>query len=395
MKSVLSILLLFISFISTSQKLGSIVNEFRLIGNLTNKTARLVEYERALKKVQGKFPLIEKDSVLFLYRGNAESVIWMGDFNGWGRDQEFNNKGIKIDSLDLWYLKARFPEDARLDYKLVINGKDWILDPENKAEQWGGAGPNSVVYMPAFKKDNFDRPVMKEMAGIVSDNQLLQSSTLGSRLQYSVYLPNNYSSKKKYPSIYVTDGQEYADQKLGSMIQILDNLILLGRIKPVIAVFISPVNPEDKQNKRMDQYTLNEAFLKVISEELVPRIDSLYSTEKESRSRAIMGTSLGGLNSAYFVFKRPDVFGMAGIHSPAYWYKPDIFQIAESSEIMPFRVFMSTGVIMDGEKESRKMKQILEKKRVNLVYKEVNEGHSWGNWRNLTDDLLVALFGNN
>ena len=39
-------------------------------------------------------PLIQEDSVAFLYRGKAKSVSWMGDFNGWGYNKNFNNKNV-------------------------------------------------------------------------------------------------------------------------------------------------------------------------------------------------------------------------------------------------------------------------------------------------------------
>jgi enterochelin esterase-like enzyme len=39
------------------------------------------------------------------------------------------------------------------------------------------------------------------------------------------------------------------------------------------------------------------------------------------------------------------------------------------------------------------MKTILEAKGYPLQYKEVNEGHSWGNWRALIDEPLIWFFG--
>ena len=42
------------------------------------------------------------DSVAFLYRGDAKSVLWMGDFNGWGNDKKFKNSGTKIPHTDIW-----------------------------------------------------------------------------------------------------------------------------------------------------------------------------------------------------------------------------------------------------------------------------------------------------
>ena len=54
---------------------------------------------------------------------------------------------------------------------------------------------------------------------------------------------------------------------------------------------------------------------------------------------------------------------------------------------------MSTGVIFDTEESARKMKKIFDEKGYPLKYFEVNEGHSWGNWRGLLDDMLIYFFG--
>jgi enterochelin esterase family protein len=54
---------------------------------------------------------------------------------------------------------------------------------------------------------------------------------------------------------------------------------------------------------------------------------------------------------------------------------------------------MTSGVINDTSKESRKMKEVLEANSCVYHYREVNEGHSWGNWRNLIDDVLIDLYG--
>jgi len=53
---------------------------------------------------------------------------------------------------------------------------------------------------------------------------------------------------------------------------------------------------------------------------------------------------------------------------------------------------MTSGLIHDTSTESRKMKGLLESSSCVYNYREVNEGHSWGNWRGLIDDILVDLF---
>src|SRR5688572_20689103 len=53
-----------------------------------------------------EIPFVVEDSVAFFYRGQASSVVWMGDFNGWGYNKDFNNKGKRIADSDIWILKA-------------------------------------------------------------------------------------------------------------------------------------------------------------------------------------------------------------------------------------------------------------------------------------------------
>lgn len=94
----------------------------------TTKTSALFQSLADARKI----PLVENDSVAFLYKGEANAVAWVGDFNGWGYDAGFPNKGKKIPHTNIWLLKTAFPKNARLDYKIVLNGDTYILDPENR-----------------------------------------------------------------------------------------------------------------------------------------------------------------------------------------------------------------------------------------------------------------------
>ena len=139
---------------------------------------------------------------------------------------------------------------------------------------------------------------------------------------------------------------------------------------------------------------MNEKFLKFVADELVPKIDADYQTNSKATARAILGTSLGGINSAYFGISRPDVFGLIAIQSPAFNHKTEIYASYQNSPKQPLNIFMTTGVIHDTENAARHMKQILEEKDYSINYIEVNEGHSWGNWRALLDDMLIYFWGN-
>jgi enterochelin esterase-like enzyme len=298
-----------------------------------------------------------------------------------------------VGSSNVWVMKAALPRNARLDYKIVLNGREWLPDPDNPHQQWGGGGPNSELRMPDWKPEPLTIRRNSVAKGTFSESQLMFSHQLGYDILYKVYVPAGYEHLDNLPTIYVTDGQEYVDERLGAMINVLDNLIADKKIKPIIAVFIDPREVKDpSNNRRMIELPLNDHFLEFVRDELVPHIDKSYRTNPSPDARAIMGTSLGGLNAAFFGLKAPDTFRLIGIHSPAFWYRPKIYEMYNESPQLPLKIFMTTGVMSDTEEGARQMKSILEKKNYNFQYLEVNEGHSWGNWRALIDDILVYFF---
>jgi enterochelin esterase-like enzyme len=358
----------------------------------TDSTAAVFEKLNTSRNI----PFVVGDSVLFLYRGEANSVKWMGDFNSWGYNKTFLNSGTRIQGANVWYLKAAFPSDARLDYKIVLNNEQWILDPHNPLHQWSGVGggsPNSELRMPAWKTDASTSFKPSAPAGKLIKDILFTSQSLGYQVTYSIYLPDAYDPLKTYPVLYVTDGYEYLHENMGNLYITLNNLIHQKTIRPVIAVLVDHREPVNRSNnKRMTELALNEKYLRFFTHELIPSVESNYRISKLPGERAIIGTSMGGLSAAYFSFSRPDLFGLAGIQSPAFWFKPEIYTLCGNPEKPPVKVFMSTGTIHDTEEGARKMKSILEKSTCTYQYKEVNQGHSWGNWRDLVDDILIYFF---
>lgn len=336
-------------------------------------------------------PLLSKDSAVFLYRGLATAVWWAGDFNGWG-SKPSPAKGKRVKNTDIWLAAFAFPAAARFDYKIILNERDWILDPVNPHQQYSGVGggsPNSEVRMPGWKGDACQIIRTAVAQGTLQESRI-RSGQLGYELAYSVYTPQGVD-QGPLPTLYVTDGNEYLDARLGNMRTVLDNLISDKRIRPVRVVFIDAREPGNlTNNRRMSELSLNESYLKFLAEELIPAVEG--TSEIERSSRGILGTSLGGLTAAYISFRRPDLFGLAGIQSPAFWYKPEIYSLGENSGKPSVRYYMSSGTYFDTAEASRRMKPILESRGHTVVYQETAEGHSWGNWRNLMDDLLMALY---
>lgn len=344
--------------------------------------------------IHKQIPFILGDSVAFLYMGdtNTNSVKWAGDFNGWNPEQQ-DYSGKRVGLSNIWMVEKSFPLDARLDYKIVVDGQ-WRLDPVNNLVQYSGFGPNSELRMPEWEFPQETILINGVSRGTLSGNISILSSTdnLGYKVNYRIYTPAGYKNLSDLPVIYVTDGQEYSDDRLGAMLIVLDNIIYQQKIEPCIAVFIDPRDPDNlSNNRRMTEYAANIRFANFVADELVPQIDLNYKTNASPDKRAILGTSMGGWNSAFFGLKRSDKFHLIGIHSPA--FDQIIIQEYSLVEKLPLKMFMSTGVIYDTQDRARAMKVILDQKGYPLIYVEVNQGHSWGNWRALIEEPLVYFFG--
>jgi enterochelin esterase-like enzyme len=382
-----------VGFLITSRLLVS-AQDYSGFTNTIQSLKDSVQFEVFKKK--NTIPFIVEDSVAFIFYGKAISVSWMGDFNGWGYDKTFISKGVNIKGTSIWILKAKFPKNARLDYKILVDGNNWILDPSNPHQQWSGVGggsANSELRMPDWK-ESVEQQAKQVEHGTIKSDILINSKILHYQVTYSIYLPAGFQKLGQLPVIYVTDGYEYLHPQLGNMTTVLDNLIAEKKIKPIAAVFVDHREPINRSNnRRMQELAMNTQYLDFFTNELIPEIERNFPVSKLASERGIMGTSMGGLTATYFAFTKPGVFGLVGIQSPAFWTKPQIYQLCTNQVAPSIKISMTSGVINDTSKESRKMKEVLEANSCIYHYREVNEGHSWGNWRNLIDDVLIDLFG--
>ncbi len=345
-------------------------------------------------KSNNEIPFTIDTTVVFAYYGKAKEVAFVGDFNQWSaNDKSYSAK--KIRGSDLWILECNFPSDARFDYKIVVNKNEWMLDTNNNRIQHGGFGPNSELKMPQWESSKYTAEQSDINKGTVSATQTIISNetNLDYSVNYQVYLPYNYQIQTKLPVIYVTDGHEYMNQKLGNMITVLDNMIADKTIKPLIAVFIDPRNPNNpEENRRLSEYACNDRFVDFITHELVPKIDETYKTDPQAESRTILGTSYGGKIAIYIGVKNSAVFGNIAAQSPA--LDEDLIREYGKIKKLPLKIYLSCGTFYDNDNNTKLMRDVLIYKGYPIEYITVNESHSWGAWRNQIDIILKYFYKN-
>ena len=144
-----------------------------------------------------------------------------------------------------------------------------------------------------------------------------------------VALPPDYGpSIDPCPVIYVQDGQNLFDPTASfagdwGVPKTLEVLALEG-IRPIV------VGIPNRGRLRRYEYSPfrdiihggggGDRYLAFVVETVKPLIDASFRTCPERSRTVIAGSSLGGLISLYGLYRHADVFGAAGVLSPALWF---------------------------------------------------------------------------
>jgi enterochelin esterase-like enzyme len=375
---------------SSYAEFKSQLNSITAISDATQRTTELNSFWTTLQNA-GQVPYAQGNQYAFLYRGNATSVAFAGDLNGWSPQAATNIAGT-----NLWIREGTLAADGRTDYKVVVNN-NWILDPANPLQMWSGIGTaNNELRMPSyvFPQETVRNPATPR--GTLTNNITVASTNLGYTVNYRVYTPPNYAAAqlRDLPVVYVTDGHEYLADYLGAMPIVLDNLIESGDLQPTIAVFIDPRQPTNQNNnRRLREYNMNAAFANFVAGELVPAIDAAYRTEKSADARTILGTSMGGLAAAHLGATKSSVFHNIAPQSPAYNQNSAIYSLYQNNNLQFLDIFQTNGTLGGDGSGANTMANIWTARGYDFDRLIASEGHSWGQWRGQLDSILTTLIG--
>ncbi len=285
---------------------------------------------------------------------------------------------------------------AKGNYEYKITRGSWIKE-ETNAEGKGisnrtfslHADTTIIINIAAWNDDFKSNIVSSAKKHTASVNvKIMDSAFYIPELQRSrriwVYLPPEYSSsKKKYPVLYMHDGQNLFDNFTSyagewGVDEYLDSIFKSGQ-KEVIVVGI------DNGPKRMNEYNPwqfqdlgkgeGDLYVDFLVKNLKPSIDKNYRTLKDKPNTFIAGSSMGGLISLYAILKYPQVFGGGGIFSPAFWTASGI----DSTTLADSKQMNSKLFFYAGGKEGDSMIPDMQK-----IEKEIRE-HSQSHVKEMID----------
>ncbi len=264
---------------------------------------------------------------------DERKVHLIGNFNEWNSEkavtmkrQESGQYSISIPPYVKLPIEYKFIKDnlngIEIDEygndaeKRIISNRD--NDVINKVLRWKEDGLTyKKEYLPTIKviSDNFEIP------------QLIKTRRI------AALLPHDYhETDKKYPVLYLQDGQnlfdDYApygnwslDEKLAIMAERGSNNFI------VIAI-------DHGRDKRIEEYTPShqtkigmgdgKKYARFLADTLKPYVDGHFRTKPERENTGIGGSSMGGLISLYAGLLYPEVYSKLLIFSPSLWVAPNL-----------------------------------------------------------------------
>ena len=237
------------------------------------------------------------------------------------------------------------------------------------------------------------------------------SPTLGMKRRMSIYTPPGYHEGKAYPVLYLlhgAGGDEEAWLTLGRMAQIMDNLIALGKAKPMIVVTPNGNASDDAgpletgiAKKERPKKSYEESFTDIMN-----YVKSHYKVKKGADNTALCGLSMGGYHTFRISMLNPGTFGYLGLYSAA--FRLDLSQksfdeqLADHPEAAgqlkalfaakPHLYWIAIGKDDFLYQKNVDLRRYLDKMQYPYEYYESEGGHIWRNWRVYLSMFAQRLF---
>ncbi|MDX2141284.1 MAG: alpha/beta hydrolase-fold protein [Chloroflexota bacterium] len=189
--------------------------------------------------------------------------------------------------------------------------------------------------------------------------QGLHSPQLNNERDMYVWLPSDYeSTTRRYPVLYMHDAQNLFDKVnsySGDSEWEVDETMTALTTEGLGAVVVALPNMREQRGLEYCPYPFTtyegeavigqgDAYVRFIIETVKPVIDRTFRTQPDAPFTGIIGSSMGGLISLYGALVYPEVFGLCGAFSPAYWFGGNaLLRTAQENADYPGRLYIDIG----------------------------------------------------
>lgn len=329
-------------------------------------------------------PNVNSDhSITFQYYSTtAKSVYVTG---------EFLQQPVKMnkDTAGVWSITVPPVTPDIYPYSLWVDSVQ-MADPNNTYIFANERFKRSIVEVPG------DKPLIHSLQNVPHGKITYcyyKSSSLGTIRTLLVYTPPGYNAndKAKYPVLYLIHGGSDTEEtwtKVGHAHLIADNLIAQKKAKPMIIVMpYGNVRPAPMAD-----------FTKDIVNDVIPYVEANFAVQKNSKSRAVAGFSVGGGQTLNIGLTNTDKFAYVCSYAPytateefkknfTNW-SPDVVKM--NKQLKLFTISVGTeDFLYESVKQNITM---FKEKNLKLETLIVPGGHTWMNCKLFLADSLQKIF---
>jgi enterochelin esterase family protein len=217
---------------------------------------------------------------------------------------------------------------------------------------------SSILAADAPSSNRADRQVQpgvpqgKITAGVFSESRIYP----GTRRDYSVYVPAQYTVDKPACLMVFMDGSGYSKADGAFRVPVVfDNLIHQGAMPVTIAVFVNPgtipatkSKASDRSNRSFEYDSLGDRYARFLLEDFLPVALKGLNVSADPKQRAVCGISSGGICAFTVAWERPDQFGKVLSHIGSFtnirdgWAYPGLVRKSKDNP-KPIKVYLQDG----------------------------------------------------
>lgn len=281
-----------------------------------------------------------------------------------------------------WALTAPAPDVARFEYQLELvdakGSSERILDPANPKRATGPWGDKSVWEEPGYKPPEW---VDAEPLG-KPEEVTIPSHIMRTELPALVW--THPDATERSPLVVAHDGPEYAQHS--------DLLRLLGRLPPLRAVLIAPVD-------RNELYSASARYARALADEILPSLPP-------APIRVGLGASLGALALFQAHRRHPETFDGLFLQSGSFFRRADAHErwfpryeriarfvggVHRNRPERTIPVVLACGTVEENLPANRVLEESLRRQGYDARLHEFRDGHNWIAWRDSLHPHLLRL----
>lgn len=166
-------------------------------------------------------------------------------------------------------------------------------------------------------------------------------------------LPPSHGSGRRFPVLLMHDGLNLFDEATSNTGEWrVDETMRELAPEGLEAIVVGVPHGTDRGGEYAGEGS--RAYLAFLVETVLPLVRDSFDADPRREATGIAGSSLGGVISLHGLYAHPEVFGLAGVFSPAFWWNGDLlFEQVEREPPPAARIYLDVGDeedLEDGER---------------------------------------------